>query len=80
MPHRTGDAERRALVMISDPELLEAVLRLAAAAGCELQRAPDLGQARRGWPSAPLVLLDAAAVDRCARAGLARRGAGRGRC
>src|SRR3954447_9407990 len=72
--HRTGEAGRRALSMISDPELLESVLRLAAAAGCELQRSPDLGQARRGWLSAPLVLLDATAADWCARAGLARRG------
>jgi secretion/DNA translocation related CpaE-like protein len=72
--HRTGDAGRRPLTMISDPELLESVLRLAAAAGCELQRSPDLGQARRGWLSAPLVLLDAVAVGWCARAGLGRRG------
>lgn len=68
-----GD-RRRALVMISDPDLLDAVLRLAAAAGCELHRAHDPAQARRNWSDAPLVLLDAPAADRCAPAGLPRRG------
>ncbi|HVH23090.1 MAG TPA: septum site-determining protein Ssd [Pseudonocardia sp.] len=69
-----GAAGRRPLVMISDAELFDAVCRLAAAAGCRLQPAPDLGQLRRSWPSAPLVLLDAAAIDRCAELGLDRRG------
>ena len=72
--HRTGDAGRRALSMISDPELLEAVLRLAAAAGCELQRSPDLGQARRALAECPAGAAGRAAVGWCARAGLARRG------
>jgi secretion/DNA translocation related CpaE-like protein len=60
--------------MVSDPDLLDAVLRLAAAAGCELQRAVDPPQARAFWNTAPLVLLDAAAAAQCARAGLPRRG------
>ena len=60
--------------MVSDPDLLDAVLRLAAAAGCELQRAVDPPQARAFWSTAPLVLLDAAAAAQCARAGLPRRG------
>ncbi|GAA1244188.1 septum site-determining protein Ssd [Pseudonocardia aurantiaca] len=67
-------AERRGLMMVSDPELLDAILRLAAAAGCELHRAADTGQARALWPHAPLVLLDADAAHHCGRAGLARRG------
>jgi secretion/DNA translocation related CpaE-like protein len=66
--------ERRGLVMVSDPELLDAILRLAAAAGCELLRTVDAGEARRHWPDAPVVLLDAAAAAHCARAGLPRRG------
>lgn len=64
----------RGLVMVSDPELLDALLRLAAAAGCELQRAVDPPQARAFWSEAPLVLLDAAAAAQCARAGMPRRG------
>jgi secretion/DNA translocation related CpaE-like protein len=60
--------------MMSDPELLDAVLRLAAAAGCELHRVLDAAQARPHWPVAPLVLLDAPAALHCATAGLARRG------
>lgn len=66
--------ERRGLVMCSDAELLDSILRLAAAAGCELHRAVDPAQARRHWPDAPLVLLDAAAARRCADGRLPRRG------
>lgn len=65
---------RRGLVMVSDPELLDALLRLAAAAGCELDRAVDATAARRIWARAPVVLLDADAAAHCARNGLPRRG------
>jgi len=64
----------RGLVMVSDPDLLDSILRLAAAAGCELHRTVDTAQARRHWPDAPLVLLDAAAAQRCAASRLPRRG------
>jgi secretion/DNA translocation related CpaE-like protein len=66
--------ERRGLVMVSDPDLLDNILRLAAAAGCELLRTVDAAQARRHWPDAPLVLLDVPAAQRCAASGLPRRG------
>ncbi|WP_433291327.1 septum site-determining protein Ssd [Pseudonocardia sp. CA-142604] len=66
--------ERRGLVMVSDPDLLDTILRLAAAAGCDLHRTIDAAQARPHWPRAPLVLLDAAAAQQCAQAGLPRRG------
>jgi secretion/DNA translocation related CpaE-like protein len=69
-----SSGERRGLVMVSDPELLDTVLRLAAAAGCELHRTVDAAQARPHWPWAPLVLLDAPAAQACAQAGLPRRG------
>jgi secretion/DNA translocation related CpaE-like protein len=59
--------------MVSDGELLDALLRTAAAAGCELVRAVDPPQARRHWSDAPLVLLDPAAARACADAGLPRR-------
>jgi secretion/DNA translocation related CpaE-like protein len=61
--------------MVSDPDLLDTVLRLAAAAGCELQRTLDAAQARPLWAQAPLVLLDPPAAQQCANAGLPRRGA-----
>src|SRR5207248_1580157 len=73
MTERPGPP-RRGLVMVSDPDLLDTLLRLAAAAGCELQRAVDPPQARAFWNDAPLVLLDATAAAQCARAGLPRRG------
>lgn len=63
----------RALALITDDELLDDVLRLAAAAGCELHRVPDASAARLHWTSAPLVLLDEMAASECARAGLPRR-------
>jgi secretion/DNA translocation related CpaE-like protein len=69
-----GDAGRRALVMMTDPDLLDTVARVAAAAGCDVHRVADVGPARRHWSNAPLVLLDAAAARRCAQVGLPRRG------
>ncbi|HEY0572664.1 MAG TPA: septum site-determining protein Ssd [Pseudonocardia sp.] len=65
--------QQRTLVLIEDDELLDDVLRLAAAAGCELERVSDPSAARLRWSSAPLVLLDEAAALGCARAGLGRR-------
>jgi secretion/DNA translocation related CpaE-like protein len=65
---------RRGLVMTSDGELLDTVLRLAAAASCELHRVVDAAQARAQWAEAPLVLLDTGAAECCAAAGLPRRG------
>lgn len=73
-PGHGGSVERRrGLVMVSDPELLDALLRMAAAAGCELVRAVDPTQARRHWTDAPLVLLDPPAARTCAESGLPRR-------
>lgn len=67
------ELDRRALVICSDTELLDGILRLAAAAGCDLHRAADPAQARRVWSDAPLVVLDAAAAHDCGRSGLPRR-------
>ncbi|MTD59667.1 septum site-determining protein Ssd [Amycolatopsis pithecellobii] len=49
--------EVRPLVIMSDETLLDEVLRLAAAADCEVERAPDLLSAGRSWARAPLVLI-----------------------
>lgn len=69
----TGGRHPRALTLINDDELLDDVLRLAAAAGCELERVPDPAGARRGWAYAPLVILDESSAYTCAQIGLRRR-------
>ncbi|TCK27100.1 septum site-determining protein Ssd [Pseudonocardia endophytica] len=65
--------DQRCLIMADEPELLDAVLRLAAAACVEVQRAADPADARRWWAGAPMVLLEGEAARRCAAAGLPRR-------
>lgn len=59
----------RPLLVARDSALAEEVSRLAAAAGGELDHAPD--PAAAGWRTAPLVLLDRAAIG--AADGLPRR-------
>ncbi len=65
--------DRRCLIMAEDPDLLDALLRLAAAAGVDVARAVDGADARRWWTAAPAVLLDPDAARLCARAELPRR-------
>lgn len=67
------DNGRRPLVLIDDEALLDEVLRLAAAAGCDLQRMPDITDARARWIGAPLIVLDERHARECQRAGLPRR-------
>lgn len=69
----SGPGERRCLVVAEDPDLLDALLRLAAAADVEAQRAVDAADARRAWARAPMVLLDRAGAARCRSAGFGRR-------
>ncbi|WP_410593420.1 septum site-determining protein Ssd [Amycolatopsis sp. lyj-23] len=49
---------QRPLVIAADETVLDEVLRVAAVAGCELDRAPDLVAAGGHWARAPLVVLD----------------------
>lgn len=63
----------RVLALIASGPLQEEVLRLAAAAGCELELSVDPVGARLPWANAPLVLLDEISAQRCAAAGLPRR-------
>ncbi|MER6798949.1 septum site-determining protein Ssd, partial [Amycolatopsis mediterranei] len=52
----------RPLVIAADETVLDEILRVAAVAGCELDRAPDLTAASGHWSRAPLVVLDEEAV------------------
>jgi secretion/DNA translocation related CpaE-like protein len=63
----------RPLVLVSDESVLEELLRIAAAAGCELKRVPDATAARPLWHSAPLVLLDPAGAREIQLARLPKR-------
>src|SRR4051812_19216223 len=53
-----GTGARRVVVMTDDEELLDEVVRLAAAAETELERVPDAAGVRRRWHTAGLVLVD----------------------
>jgi len=61
------------LLVTSDPDVLEEVLRLAATAGIELEVAVDGSSARRSWVGTPLVLIGPDQVSRLARSRLSRR-------
>lgn len=63
----------RPVAFVVDETLLDDLLNLAATAGCELERVPDAAAARRRWSSAPLILLDPAAVKECERESLPTR-------
>jgi secretion/DNA translocation related CpaE-like protein len=54
---------KRPLVVVTDETLLDEILRLAAAVGCDTLRVPDLIAAREHWADAPLILLDEHAID-----------------
>ncbi len=47
----------RVLVATGDPDLLDDLLRLAAAAGIDVEAVPDAASARRSWAAAPGVLV-----------------------
>jgi secretion/DNA translocation related CpaE-like protein len=63
----------RALAVLTDEPLLDQALQLAAVAGADIDRAADVTAARRRWSTAPLILLDGAAVLACTEARLPRR-------
>jgi secretion/DNA translocation related CpaE-like protein len=64
---------RHVVVMTDDEDLLDEVVRLAAAAGVELERVPDAAGVRRRWHTAGLVLLDEAAARAVGPLRLGRR-------
>jgi secretion/DNA translocation related CpaE-like protein len=64
---------RLPLVVTGDPDLLDDLLRLAAAGGTEVDVASDLAAARPRYPLAPLVVVGADQAAACLRARLPRR-------
>lgn len=63
----------RPLALTADETLLDDLVRLAAAAGVTLDVIPDAGGLRRGWASAPLVLVGIDQAASLARAAPSRR-------
>ncbi|MEE6261269.1 septum site-determining protein Ssd [Plantactinospora sonchi] len=59
--------------MTSDNNLLDDLLRLAAAGGTEVEVAPDPAAARSRWAAAPLVAVGTDQAQACLRARLPRR-------
>lgn len=54
--------EHRPLVVAADDTVLDEVLRLAAAVGCDVERAMDIGAATARWSTAPLIVVDELAM------------------
>ncbi|NED49318.1 septum site-determining protein minD, partial [Micromonospora aurantiaca] len=67
MPPRTPlpPYRRLPLLVTSDGDLLDELLRLAAAGGTEVELAADPAAARARWAPAPLVLIGADQAAAC---------------
>lgn len=73
-PFRVGSpVMERVLVLTDDEVMLDDILRLVGAAGCEADVARDVGQIRARWRMAPLVLVGADLLAAAAKAALPRR-------
>jgi secretion/DNA translocation related CpaE-like protein len=66
-------SDERPVAMVGDESVLDDLLRLAAAAGCALERVPDLAALRATWQAAPLVVLDSEAAAALAGSSMPRR-------
>ena len=75
MPSRTPLPPHRRLPLLvtADGDLLDELLRLAAAGGTEVELAADPAAARARWLPAPLVLVGSDQAQACLRARLPRR-------
>jgi secretion/DNA translocation related CpaE-like protein len=73
MPAPVRPGFRLPLVVTADGDLLDELLRIAAAAGTEVDVAPDPAAARARWARAPLVVVGADQAAACLRARLPRR-------
>ncbi|PZS26393.1 MAG: septum site-determining protein minD [Pseudonocardiales bacterium] len=67
------DTVERPLLLTDDPDLLDDLVRLAGAAGVEVEVAAEPGAAWRAWTSAPMVVASAGLGAALRRAGLPRR-------
>lgn len=72
-PTSVRGGPRLPLVVTGDPELLDDLLRLAAAGGTDVDVAADPAAARPRFAAAPLVLIGADQAESCLRARLPRR-------
>lgn len=72
-PAGPAGLRRRPLVVTSDEQLLDELLRVAAASGTELDVAADPAAARGRYSAAPLVLVGVDQAAGCLRARLPRR-------
>lgn len=63
----------RPVACVHEDNLLDEVLRVAAAAGCAVERVVDVSDLRARWQDAPLVILDGAAASACLADALPRR-------
>jgi secretion/DNA translocation related CpaE-like protein len=61
------------LVVTADPQILDDVVRLAAAGGASVRVVPDAVAARTDWAASPFVLIGADVAEECARARLGPR-------
>jgi secretion/DNA translocation related CpaE-like protein len=73
MPISTDAAPNRPLLVTADPDLLDDVLRLGAAAGVDVEVAHDPLGARVGWSTAALVLVGDDVSVAVGRASMRRR-------
>lgn len=64
---------RHPLIVTTDSQLLDDLLRLAAAGSTEVRVVADAAAARSDWAAAPFVLLGADAAAECVRADLSAR-------
>jgi secretion/DNA translocation related CpaE-like protein len=67
------ETKRRPLLITSDEQLLDELLRLAATADVDVDVVPDVGSATRGWSTASSVVLDASLLDDLVALHLPRR-------
>ncbi|HEV7708888.1 MAG TPA: septum site-determining protein Ssd [Asanoa sp.] len=73
MPAPVRPGFRLPLVVTADADLLDELLRIAAAAATEVDVAPDPAAARPRWSRAPLVIVGQDQAAACLRARLPRR-------
>jgi secretion/DNA translocation related CpaE-like protein len=73
MPMPAGPLPHRPLVITSDPDVLDDLVRIGLTAGTEVEVATDTGAARRSWPTAAAVIVGRDVAESCAGARLPRR-------